>query len=206
MPIEWFLLTAAVLLVLLIMFRARRLGSQTYSHGELPTTWQCAACRAVNWLAVKNCFNCGAGQGPEMMEAASARGAVRDLVGHPGVVPIYGPPEGEVVIRNYPGRTQADASTLFAKDARQLASYGYRPVSQSWADGRPGLKRVAAIGVFSLAARPPGTLTVTYQRVTSLASPATSEMTCPRCAETIKAAALVCRFCGHDFTASRLEQ
>jgi hypothetical protein len=26
--------------------------------------------------------------------------------------------------------------------------------------------------------------------------------TCPRCAETVKAAALVCRFCGHEFEAS----
>ncbi|MFG1267657.1 zinc ribbon domain-containing protein [Xanthobacter sp. DSM 14520] len=30
---------------------------------------------------------------------------------------------------------------------------------------------------------------------------AANEKVCPRCAETVKAAALVCRFCGHEFAA-----
>ncbi|MFG1319860.1 zinc ribbon domain-containing protein [Xanthobacter autotrophicus] len=35
-------------------------------------------------------------------------------------------------------------------------------------------------------------------------SVAVNEKVCPRCAETVKAAALVCRFCGHEFTAPGL--
>jgi len=44
---------------------------------------------------------------------------------------------------------------------------------------------------------------VTYERrvetggLTTL--PPSEEKTCPRCAEQVKAAAQVCRFCGHNF-------
>lgn len=68
-----------------------------------------------------------------------------------------------VVVRTYSGRTQDDAAMVFAADAAEMGALGYVPVSQSWADGRPGVGRMLAIGVFSLAARPNGTLTVTYR-------------------------------------------
>jgi len=54
-----------------------------------------------------------------------------------------------------------------------------------------------------LIVKPVGALTVTYElRDSSSLSTlgAVDEKTCPQCAERVKAAALVCRFCGHKFT------
>jgi hypothetical protein len=67
-----------------------------------------------------------------------------------------------VVVWSYPGRTQADAAALFATHAVEMAQRGYRPVAQSWADGRPGAARVLAIGLVAGSLRPNGYLTVTY--------------------------------------------
>ena len=73
------------------------------------------------------------------------------------------PPEKEaVVVFSYPGRTQADAAALFSKHARDLARDGYVPVSQSWAEGRPGVGRVLMIGEAAGMLKPNGFLTVTY--------------------------------------------
>ena len=67
-----------------------------------------------------------------------------------------------VVVWSYPGRTQADAAQLFAEHASELAAGGYAPVSQSWAEGRPGAGRVLALGLLANSIRPRGYLTVTY--------------------------------------------
>ena len=72
--------------------------------------------------------------------------------------------------------TGEDAVNMFREDATQLAEEGYRPTSQSWVPGAygDGLVAVAVllclvgIGVLFIAymivVKPPGVLTVTYDR------------------------------------------
>lgn len=68
-----------------------------------------------------------------------------------------------VLVFSYPGRTQADAAQRFATHAQLLGRKGYRPIAQSWAEGRPGVGRVLMIGDAAGLIRPKGFLTVTYQ-------------------------------------------
>lgn len=108
--------------------------------------------------------------------------------------------DGPVVVRTYAGRTQGDAAETFRRDAQKLAARNYFPVSQSWADGRPGIGRVLTLGVFAEAIRPAGALTVTFE----LRAPA-GEKTCPICAEGVRALAVRCRFCGYEFPTAALD-
>jgi Uncharacterised protein family UPF0547 len=94
-----------------------------------------------------------------------------------------------------------------------MAAHGYFPTSQSWAPGQWGagaffvalLLCFLLIGflalIYMLIVRPEGTLTVTYERRTVIEG-----KTCPKCAERIKAAALVCHFCGYKFTPDELQK
>ena len=118
-----------------------------------------------------------------------------------------------IVITKYRG-SQEQASSSFQKDAIEMAAKGLFPISQSWAPGQWGagpfiialLLCVILIGIvvfiYLLIVKPPGTLTITYERRAASAE----EKTCPRCAERIKAAALVCHFCGNEFPEPPLPQ
>ena len=110
-------------------------------------------------------------------------------------------------VRAYSG-TLAKATRDYQTDAALMAKDGWVPTSQSYAPGSWGcgyflvalLLCIFLIGflifIYLIVVKPDdGTLTVTYQRQ-ALGEPT---KVCPRCAETVKYAAEVCRFCGYEF-------
>ena len=104
-----------------------------------------------------------------------------------------------IAIRTYKG-TQEQATRLFQADAADMAAGGYLPTNQSWAPTRRPIRTILLFGlIFS---QPTGALTVTYER--RKVSVEDEEKTCPQCAERVKAAALVCRFCGYQFPSEKV--
>jgi hypothetical protein len=114
-----------------------------------------------------------------------------------------------VIVKRYFG-SQARATELFHADSNKMRARGYFPTSQTWAAGQWGCAAflfalvlcVILIGIivfiYMIIVKPDGTLTVTYEL-------RAQEKTCPQCAEEVKAAALICRFCGFQFSPGILD-
>jgi hypothetical protein len=123
-------------------------------------------------------------------------------------------PKKKVIVKTYKGN-QAKATELFQADAVKMSTQGYVPTSQSWAAGSYGcgsfiialLLCFLIIGflvfIYMLLVKPEGTLSVTYELRVSTTAPkittVSEEKACPKCAEQVKVAAQICRFCGHSF-------
>lgn len=121
----------------------------------------------------------------------------------------------DTVVKTYRGR-EREAMEAFRQDAERMAANGYHPVSQTYAQGTYGcasfifalLLCVILVGfivfIYMLIVKPAGTLTVTYAKNSAAQVGTTKD--CPQCAETVKAAAMKCRFCGFDFPADQVTQ
>jgi ribosomal protein L37AE/L43A len=115
-----------------------------------------------------------------------------------------------VLVKIYKG-SEAEATQEFQADVEVMAGKGYFPTSQSYAAGSYGcatfvlalLLCVAVVGIliliYMMIVKPEGVLSVIYEFRGTVESRSKDEKTCPKCAERIKAAAQVCRFCGHQF-------
>jgi hypothetical protein len=117
----------------------------------------------------------------------------------------------KIIVKAYKGK-QGEATAEFQADARVMAAHGYIPVSQTWVPGSWGcgaflvaaLLVVIVVGIivfiYMLIVKPAGTLTVTYEyRGVEKVVQAQPEKKCPKCAEIVKAAATVCRYCRYEF-------
>ena len=113
----------------------------------------------------------------------------------------------KTIVKSYSG-SQELASKWFQRDAIKLSEQGYTPVTQSWSAGSYGggmfilaliLCSIFGIGIimfiYMLLIKPHGLLSVTY----GLRENSGEEKVCEMCAERVKIAAKVCRYCGHNF-------
>jgi hypothetical protein len=123
-------------------------------------------------------------------------------------------PQNKIIIKTYRG-DQQQATIAFQTDAAKMAAKGYFPTAQSWAPGTYGcgafllalLLCIILVGIlvfiYMLIVKPSGILSVTYELrqapETTLSTISANEKTCPKCAEQVKAAAIICRYCGHNF-------
>ena len=119
-----------------------------------------------------------------------------------------------VIVKTYKG-SQSTATAEFQKDAVVMAKMGYYPTTQNYAQGSYGCGAFilalvlcfviigVLIFIYMLIVKPDGTLSVSFELKSATQEQKNivnySEKQCPKCAETVKQEAKICRFCGYSF-------
>jgi hypothetical protein len=126
---------------------------------------------------------------PEEAERSRLRSELQSVTGQ----------RPKVLVRTYDtgfGAAEEHGRKQYEREAQELASLGYEPVHSAAA------QKASWMGASV------GKLTVTY-RLSELGAPTATlrppsnepgTKVCPDCAETVQAAARVCRYCRHDFS------
>lgn len=120
----------------------------------------------------------------------------------------------ETMLRKYPGSPDA-SYRRFNKAAKRLSREGWTPVSERYEHGSWGifaflialLLCLILIGIlvfiYMIIVKPTGkgTLYVTYERTVEIDEDEDEDelKTCPECAESVKEAARICRYCRYEF-------
>jgi hypothetical protein len=71
-------------------------------------------------------------------------------------------PRPDIVVRTYPGET-TQAYADYRVDAAQMIPAGWHPIAQQYESNSPGVANVALFGLLAFAAKPVGSLVVTWQ-------------------------------------------
>ena len=120
----------------------------------------------------------------------------------------------ETISRRYHGSPDA-SNRRYRKEAKRLARKGWSPVSERYEQGSWGifaflvalLLCLILIGIlvfiYMLIVKPKGkgVLYVTYERPVELDEDEEEDelKTCPECAESVRDAARICRYCRYEF-------
>lgn len=132
----------------------------------------------------------------------------------------------KTLIKTYKGNHD-NAVKLFEADNVVMGDKGYFPISQSYEPGSWGVGAFIValllcfilvgllVFIYMIVVKPEGTLTVTYEyrgaevndasvsqsdtASTNASEHQAEEKVCPQCAETVKVAAKICRYCRYEF-------